>query len=259
MEKEFNSYELSRNFFDWCFENPDKINTNHIAMYFFIIEHCNRLGWKDKFGLPTSMVKDAIGIRNFRTYSKTLNDLVSFGFIKMVETSKNQYSSNIIAIVKNAKAHAKALDKALQKHSQKQGESIASIDKQLNKEQETIKQDVFSFDDFWNIYPNKASRKVAEDKFEKLSNKDKELIKNSIEKFVSYKPFEKYNFPMAATYINQKRWLDEIPQPSTQPQQQAPIEIKICDYIIPNAELFGREREDLLQRCKDGLYPKLKP
>lgn len=48
-----NGYELSRKWFDWCFENPEKINPNHSAMYFFIIEHCNRLGWKDKFGLPT--------------------------------------------------------------------------------------------------------------------------------------------------------------------------------------------------------------
>jgi len=131
-------YDLSRQFFNWCFDNPEKISTNHIAMYFFIIEHCNRLGWKEKFGLPTSMVKDAIGIRNFRTYSNTLYDLVDWGFIKMIEVSKNQYSSNIIAIVKNTKAHTKALDKALQKHSQKQSKSIDSIDKQETKNKEQL-------------------------------------------------------------------------------------------------------------------------
>ena len=139
MANELNSYQLSRTFFDWCFENPEKISPTHIAMYFFIIEHCNRLGWKEKFGLPTVMVKDAIGIRNFRTYAKTLNDLVEWGFIIMIEKSKNQYSSNIIAIVSDAKAHtkapAKALDKAVQKHIQKQSKSIVSINKQ-----ETIKQ-----------------------------------------------------------------------------------------------------------------------
>src|SRR5574344_1294103 len=118
MTNGLNSYQLSRTFFDWCFENPEKITPTHIAMYFFIIEHCNRLGWKDKFGLPTIMVKEAIGIRNFRTYTKTLNDLVEWGFIIMVEKSKNQYSSNIVAIVKNAKAPTKALDKAMQKQLQ---------------------------------------------------------------------------------------------------------------------------------------------
>lgn len=129
-----NSYELSRNWFDWCFANPEKSNTNHHAIYFFAIEHCNRLGWKDKFGFPSQMVMEAIGIKNWRTYSKALNDLVAWGFIKMVETSKNQYSANVIAIVKNTKAQSKALDKALQKHSTKHSQSIVSIDKQLNKE-----------------------------------------------------------------------------------------------------------------------------
>jgi hypothetical protein len=130
-----NSYELSRAFIDYAFENPDKINPNHYAIYFFAIEHCNRLGWKRKFGLPSQMVMEAIGVKNWRTYIKCFNDLVEFGFIEVIEKSKNQYSSNIIAIVKNTKATTKALDKALQKHSTKQGKSIVSIDKQINKEQ----------------------------------------------------------------------------------------------------------------------------
>lgn len=128
-----NTYELSRSWFEFCFNNPDRIKPNHTAVYFFAIEHCNRLGWKDKFGFPSQMVMEAIGIKNWRTYSNTLNDLVDFGFIKMIEISKNQYSSNIIAIVKNTKAHTKALDKALQKHSTKQSQSIVSIDKQETK------------------------------------------------------------------------------------------------------------------------------
>jgi tRNA U34 5-carboxymethylaminomethyl modifying GTPase MnmE/TrmE len=130
-----NGYELSRNFCDWAFENPDKVKPIHYAIYYFSIEHCNRLGWKDKFGLPSQMVMEAIGVKNWRTYSAGLNDLVDFGFIEMIETSKNQYSSNIVAIVKNTKAPTKALDKALSKHSTKHSQSIVSINKQ-----ETIKQ-----------------------------------------------------------------------------------------------------------------------
>jgi hypothetical protein len=133
-----NSYELSRNWFDWSFENPEKINPNHSALYFFTIEHCNRLGWKEKFGLPTTMAKESIGIRSYNTYIKTLNDLVDFGFIKLIEKSKNQYSSNIIALSNFNKATDKALDKALIKHATKQGESISSIDKQETINKETV-------------------------------------------------------------------------------------------------------------------------
>lgn len=129
-----NSYELSRKWFDFCFENPEKINSNHTALYFFVIEHCNRLGWKSKFGLPSQMAMDAIGIKNWRTYSKTLNDLIEFGFVDCIQKSKNQYSATIVAIVKNTKATTKALDKAMQKHEQKQCKSIVGIDKPNNIE-----------------------------------------------------------------------------------------------------------------------------
>lgn len=139
-----NSYELSRAFIDWAFENPHKIKPIHYAIYFFAIEHCNRLGWKKAFGLPSQMVMEAIGVKNWKTYSSALKELEDFGFIQMLERSKNQYSSNVVALVKNTKAQSKALDKALSKHLQKQGtkhsQSTVSIDKQLNNEQGTIKQ-----------------------------------------------------------------------------------------------------------------------
>jgi len=117
-------YELSRNWFDFCFENPEKIKPNHTALYFFAIEHYNRLGGKEKFGFPTTMAMEAIGIKSYNTYIKTLNDLVEFGALKMIERSRNQYSANIIAISKFNKALDKALDKALIKHGTKQSESI---------------------------------------------------------------------------------------------------------------------------------------
>lgn len=135
-------YELSRAWFDFSFENPEKIKPIHTAIYFFAIEHCNRLGWKLKFGFPSQMVMEAIGVKNWRTYSKGLNDLLEFGFIEMIEKSTNQYSSNIIAIVKNTKAHTKALDKALSKHRTKQSQSTVSIDKQYNKEQYNKEQEL---------------------------------------------------------------------------------------------------------------------
>jgi len=136
---ELKGYELSRNWFNFCFDNPEKIKPIHTAIYFFAVEHCNRLGWKSKFGFPSQMAMEALGIKNWRTYIKAFNDLIEFGFIKLIEKSSNQYSSNIIAIVKNTKAQSKALDKALQKHSTKQGQSTVSINKQrtINKEQLT--------------------------------------------------------------------------------------------------------------------------
>lgn len=128
-----NSYELYRNFFDWCFENPHKVTPSHVAIYCFSVEHCNRLGWKTNFGLPTTMVMEAVGIKSYNTYIKCFNDLVQFGFIKLVEKSKNQYSANIIALSKFNKALDKALDKAMIKHKGKQRESIVQSIDSINK------------------------------------------------------------------------------------------------------------------------------
>lgn len=133
-EKEVkNGYSLSRQWYDFAFENPDKVSPNHCALWFWIIELCNRLGWKEKFGLPTVYSMEAMGVRSYNTYKAALNDLISWGFIKLIEKSQNQYTANIIAISNFNKAQYKALDKALTKHTTKQND----IDKQVNKE--TIK------------------------------------------------------------------------------------------------------------------------
>jgi hypothetical protein len=128
-------FKLYRNFWDFAFENPEKIKPNHIAIFSFAIEHCNRLGWKKKFGLPSTMTMEAVGIKSYNTYITAFNELVEYGFIELIEKSKNQYSSNIIALSNNFKANDKALDKAFIKHTTKQdestiqstGESISSI------------------------------------------------------------------------------------------------------------------------------------
>ncbi len=136
-----NSYELSRAWFDFCFENPEKIKPNHTAIYFFAIEHCNRLGWKEKFGFPTTMAMEAVGIKSYNTYINTFNDLVEWKFLKIIERSKNQYSANIVALSNFNKALNKALDKALIKHTTKQSESIVQSTSEsissINKQETT--------------------------------------------------------------------------------------------------------------------------
>jgi DNA-binding transcriptional regulator YhcF (GntR family) len=109
-------FKIMRSFWDFCFSNPDKINTNHIAIFCFIVEHCNRLGWKEKFGLPTMMACEAVGIKSVNTYSKAFNELVDMGLIKLIQKSKNQWSANVIAISIIDEPIDKALDTALIKH-----------------------------------------------------------------------------------------------------------------------------------------------
>jgi hypothetical protein len=133
-----NGYDLSRTWFDFCFDNPEKINPNHTAIYFFAIEHCNRLGWKKKFGFPSQMTMDALGIKKHQTYIKYFNDLVDWKFFQLIQKSKNQYSANIISIMSAMPKNGEALDKAIIKHAAKQtesnGQSNSTIVKPVNKE-----------------------------------------------------------------------------------------------------------------------------
>lgn len=105
-------YDLSRNWFDHSFEHPDLVKTRHTALFFYIVDRCNRLGWKEKVGLPTGFTMEAVNIGNYNTYHKTLLDLVEWKFIYLIQKSKNQYTSNVIALCKSVKATSKALEKA---------------------------------------------------------------------------------------------------------------------------------------------------
>jgi len=142
MNNELNSYELSRNFINFAFDNPEKISPNHYAIYFFAIEHCNRLGWKSKFGFPTMMACDAVGIKKPQTFIKYFNDLEDWGFIKVVERSKNQYSANIISLISATPKKGEAMDKAMVKHAASKGQSNSPINKQVNNI--TIEQEIDS-------------------------------------------------------------------------------------------------------------------
>ncbi len=108
-----NIYDLSRYFWNYSFENPEKIKPNHIAIYFYAIELCNRLGWKEKFGFPTTRTMESIGIKDYKTYSKAFNELVSLGFIHLIEKSKNQHSANIISLVNFKKQNISYLDMSI--------------------------------------------------------------------------------------------------------------------------------------------------
>ncbi len=125
-----NSYNLSREWFNFSFKT-EEVKSLHTALYFFIIDTANRLGWKERFNLDTFIAMEALKIKSSKTYSNTLNSLENFGFIKIHEKKKNQHTSNVVALVKNTKANTKAnakadnkaLDKAMLTQSQSTDES----------------------------------------------------------------------------------------------------------------------------------------
>lgn len=102
--EEVNGYIYTKQWFDFASKNPDKIKPAHGILYFAMVELNNKLGWIENFGLPTSCTMNLIGIRNYKTFKKTFDDLVEWGFVRVIEKSHNQYTANIIALVKFTKA-----------------------------------------------------------------------------------------------------------------------------------------------------------
>ena len=218
-----NSYELSRDFWDFAFENPEKIKPNHCAIYFFAIEHCNRLGWKEKFGFPTTMVMDAVGIKSYNTFLNGLNELVEFGFIKMIERSKNQYSANIIALSKFDKALDKALDKAFIKHDTKQSEStVQSID--------SINKPIYNNTNI-QVYRTFAHLSLSITDYEKLETEyDKRTIDMVLDSIENYKDNKKYK----SLYLTAKKWLTkELKKKSIIESDEWEQDFKLGD-VMPN-------------------------
>jgi len=225
MEKEKTSiYILIKDWFDWCKHNRDKNNPTLSALYFWIIEKCNSLGWVNSFGLPTDEAMHILGIGSYNTYKKNLLLLQEIGFINIIEFSKNQYTSNVIGLSKFDKAGSKHLTKqmqstseALDKAGSKQIEYNNTINTiktiNTNKDKNSITHfdnaSVFSFNQFWEAYGKKKDKFKAEKIYNKLSEQDRGKIKNTIATYLQLTPNIQFRkFP--CTYLNSRSWEDEI-------------------------------------------------
>jgi hypothetical protein len=168
------------------------------------------MGWKREYGFPTVMTMEAIGVSSYNTYKKGLDDLVEWGFIKMIERSKNQFSSNIIALSffdeAQYEADDKALDRAVSKHSTEHSrgtvQSIVSIDKQENIQPENKEPKNVGyppdFDLAWELYKRKGSKKLALTEWKNLTDDEKKKVQDHIPSYIAntepkyVKDFERY-------------------------------------------------------------------
>ena len=94
------------------------------------------------------------------------------------------------------------------------GEKIApnnNIDNnRVNNNKDNNINTCFSFESFWNLYPNKNNKKGCESKYKKLTETQRAKISATLPSFLAYKPFASYTPPHPLTYLNQERWEDEI-------------------------------------------------
>lgn len=230
-----NGYDLTRHWFDFKFENPDKCNSFHSELFMYTVDLWNRFGQKEKFGLPTAHTMETLGIGSKKKYLKTFNDLVDFGFIKVVSDSKNQYQSRIIAIVKKTPAKTSALSTALTLASTP---ALTPIDKQLNKEQKNKEQIVF--DIFWSMYNKKHDTKKCRAKWDKLSNNVREQIIKHVPLYVASTPDKQFR-KNPETYLNNECWNDDVHETKAQPEQK--IKTRNDFYDEPSYQYYCQKNK----------------
>jgi hypothetical protein len=120
--------------------------------------------------------------------------------------------------------------------------SALQNDADKKREREELEKRKNDFDRFWSKYPKRVEKKKTREKFMRLSIKEIDLIFATLDNFIAYKPFPEYTHPNATTYINNKRWEDEIP---TKDQVTRPL----IDKLVANVALqVPHEMQDLINK-----------
>lgn len=101
------------------------------------------------------------------------------------------------------------IDKEIDKKEKK----IDKIDKENDKEIDKV------FSIFWDKYPKKMSKQAAYNAFKKIKNPNMDVILSALDNNINNNPEWKKNngqfIPYASTWLNQKRWEDEITTPKS--------------------------------------------
>ena len=225
---EKNGYRFSRQWFDFAFENPDRASTAHATIYFWLIELNNRLGWKERFGVPTYHSMEACSIRSYKTFQKCFQDLVEWGFLVLHQKATNNHTANIIELVIFTDSITDSLTKSitncvpteLQTQDILTDQVSAVINKPINHKPKNYKPTndnlaLFTkinipFEDFWNLYDKKVGEKQKlEKKWNNLSDLDRTAIMQYIPAYKQSVPEKQYR-KNPETFLNNRGWEDEI-------------------------------------------------
>ena len=90
-----------------------------------------------------------------------------------------------------------------------------------------------AFDEFYKLYPRKVGRFVAKKSFNKLSKRDKMLAYNGLTDYIRFwkhNKTEKQFIPHPSTWINQKRWEDELDLPKSAQEKTQDIRSEVIQY-----------------------------
>lgn len=192
----------------------DDVSCIDVSIYNALFLLWNRCDFDTDLSINRNDVMKLSKVGNANTYTKSLKKLHEKKYI-IYKPSNNPLIGSKVTITRYDKGIGKGIGKGSDIGS---GKGCDTLYKQVNKEttkqinNEFLECEIleYSFEDFWKLYPNKNGKKVAKEKFEKLTKEQKEKIEQTLPIFITNIPFKDYSFPHASTYLNQERYNDEI-------------------------------------------------
>lgn len=209
-----NGYDLSHKFFDWAFNNREDFKPTVSALYFYLIEMCNTLGWKKEFSISAKECMEGMGVSGYNTYKSAFDVLCKHGFIKVVKKSCNHYQANVITLLNFDRVTDKVTDKVTDRVTDRvtdevdvypikieqgnykgnyKGNYQSNGDIHKTNNSKTIKQDIIAETDV-SVKPKKQKIKFSEfvsltqDEYNKLIQDHSEsAVKRMIEILNNYK------------------------------------------------------------------------
>jgi hypothetical protein len=229
-----NGYQLTRQWFEWRFNNPGKLSAGHAELYFYIVDRWNYFGQKAEFGLPRLHTMEVLSIGSRNTYKKLFGDLIEHGFIKLIRESCNQYHhSSIIGLSKFEQAPDTPLDTPTEQAVEQAVEQAPDpIDKPINQRtkepiitQTDLEKSLIDFESkygksmideffaYWTETNQKGKMRFQAEKFFDLSRR------------LAYWKSKEYNFPK-----NKKEATTDVPaeNASYKPPHQKGVDFSNC-------------------------------
>lgn len=196
-----------------------ELSGSELKCFLFIVRKTK--GWqKDVDAISISQFEEYTGLSN-RAVIDACNSLVSRGFIfqDVGQRGVKLFTLDCKKFTREKSSHVKKVHSTHEKSSQVTSEK-SSHTKESIKHTTINKNNSEFFDSFWQQYPNKTAKQAAVKAWSKLKLNET-LFNSIIDALKKQKPHFKVGFiPHASTWLNGKRWEDEV-QPITNQQQPA--------------------------------------
>lgn len=230
-------------FYDWLESNP-QITDTCICLWHALMYQANKTGWKSEFSVAISTLKLRTGLEKNAIY-RARNKLKQFGVIDFDERSGNQssvYRLNSFVSFKETHNGSQSEPQCETHNGSHNGSHSETINKQNKTKQNKTNTpskspstgDEGGFDRFWAEYPRKQQKEEARKAFIKIKADEGLLSKmiNALKQQKQDSNWTKDNgkyIPYPATWLNGKRWEDELYAPS-----HAEKEYKDFDEVFGN-------------------------